>query len=627
MTETRNTEPNNINSNNQKTTEAVVETVDSAQDKRLSFENFSYLSRYATPVKKPVRAVLGREAEMKSLLASLSRVEVSNAILLGDPGSGKTMLVQGISMQDPERLYLEIDLSKMAASENGEDGAVQMASRLKGLFDDAERYRDEMAETDAVQARELVLFIDEFHLITQLSTAATEAIKPALADSGTRGIKIIAATTFGEFNDYVSDNQALVERLQRINVREPKRDVVISILKSMAKEYGVSQSILDRTIFDAIYDYSNRYIPANSQPRKSILILDAMIGWHKMFKVKLNKHLLADVIFESSGVNVAFDVDGRHIKKELNERVYDQKFAVDMIERRLQIAVADLHDKSRPMSSFLFTGPSGVGKTELAKGLANLLFGNEESIIRFDMSEYSMRDSVERFRTELTMRVWQQPYSIILFDEIEKAESSVTRLLLQVLDDARLTDKNNREVSFKNAYIILTTNAGQEIYRSIAQYVDSADGEKGLSEYTKIIRTSLINNESFSPELINRLDAIIPFAALKEDTMKKIIQRKLDNFIKEVKDKHGVRLVLHKDVLDYLVHENVDTDTNAGGARGIVRRMSTEVVSTVARFINTYPKEKNVGVIISGSMQYRNKNQLKSTAYVTVGTATSRTGR
>lgn len=577
-------------------------------------KNFSNLSKYATVLKPPSRQIIGRDAEIRSLLASLARAEVSNPILLGEPGSGKTALVQGASIVDKDhRIYLEVNIAKMAASEHGEDGAVQMASRLKALFDEAQAFRK------SVSSYELVLFIDEFHQIVNLSTAATEAIKPMLADSATRGVKVIAATTYGEFNQYISSNQALVERLQRINVREPNKDTVITILKNMAKKYDVSEAIINRSLYDDIYDFTNRYIPANSQPRKSILVLDAMIGWHKAYHTKMNKALLANVIYESSGINVAFNVNGREIERALNSRVYGQKHAVQMVERRLQIAVADLHDKSRPMTSFLFTGPTGVGKTEMAKGLANLIFGSEKALIRYDMSEYNTAESVDKFRTDLTMRVWAKPYSIILIDEIEKAHSDASRLLLQVLDDARLSDKNNREVSFANSYIVGTTNVGSEIYKQISNYNDDVDGSSGMYDYVKVIRAALINDETFPSELVNRFDSMIAFNDLKPETLNRIIRNKVGQLIREVYDKHNVTLTVTETIIDYLLYENIDKDTDAGGARGVIRRLNLELTSMVARYINIHPDEKKIAAKIEGKMASKSKTQLKSKAKIVVG--------
>lgn len=914
-------------------------------------KKYPFLSKYADFMLPPTRPVLGRERESRLLLASLNRAELSNAFLLGDAGSGKTMLVQGVSVIDSCRIYVEVDLAKMAASEKGEDGATQMASRVKGLFDDALKYKKdiekrnkELPEEEQISS-ELVLFIDEFHLLVQLSAAAAQAIKPILAESGRLGIKIIGATTFAEFHEFVEQDQALMQRLQRINIREPRKEVVIAILKSIAKAHGVYDDIYDKRLYEMIYEYSNRYVPADSQPRKSILMLDSMIGWYRTYpgEFKMDRHLLADVILDSTGVQVTFEIDGASIKSQLDNRVYSQTYATSAIEQRLQIAVADLHDKTRPISSFLFTGPTGVGKalrddelipvydrnkkvlykrngdlrvgdfvynkegkpvevtgvypqgeqkmykvilwdgreiicndnhlwtwsypyydgtldwkttslrdlinrgvkkyhpetdkqvpayvipmnkpvdrqayssdeepyiigltiarhsgcgvipnddvkdfdgvadvlgielkendayipvkykggsieqrwsliqgffdmcgfiednkdktlkfkskydrllddvrevlfslgissikeedtltirvfdkdkykffrvshnkkiadeiknnreyvkgltvegkpvekhldsigikdiveldskekmtcitvddedhlylagenyivthnTEMVKGMAELLFGEERAMIRFDMSEYALENSLDRFREELTNRVWNQSHAVVLFDEVEKANPAITRLMLQVLDDGRLTNAQGREVSFLNVYIVLTTNAGSEIYESIAHYSQDDEGAGGMAEYQKVIRRSLIANESFAPEIINRMNAIVPFQPLTNKTYERIILNKLRGIQEEVYRVHGIEVMIHPDVVGYLVYESFDIDTTSGGARGLVARMDSEVVSPLARYVNKHPDVKNVGIHIKGEMAYRNKNIRQSDAYVEVGT-------
>lgn len=545
-------------------------------------------------------------------------IKVSNPTHLYQVGTEhivthNTALVQATMLEDTRRLYLEVDPSRMLAYAKTPEN---MAATLKAFFDEAEQYY-------RCEKHELVLFIDEFHQIIQLSDAAVEAIKPVLAASGARGIRIIAATTYEEFHRYIANNIPLVERLQRINLNPPDKETTVLILSGMAERYGVADQFNDDRIFQQIYEYTQRYMPASSQPRKSILVLDSMVGWYRLTGKKMDRHLLADVLEESAGVNVAFKVDGAGIKKALDQKVFSQDLATTAVSKRLQLAVADLNDKSKPMASLLFTGSTGVGKTELVKQLSNLLFGdNQRHLIRFDMTEYSEDSSLQIFRSELTKRVWDRPHSVVLFDEVEKASQMVTRILLQVLDDGRLSDDNGREISFLNTYIVLTTNAGSEVYRDIAQYaVDDTGSGKQLKEYDKLIRRSIsttTGDNRFPPELLGRIDAIVPFQPLSLATQKKIVTKKLADLIKEIMVKHNTKVDISRRVLQYLIEDKGDTDSDAGGARGAVAKMTAEVTTEIAAFINAHPYDKHISVDVVGDLVSDDKTLRTSDAYIKV---------
>ena len=844
-----------------------------------------------------------------------------------------TALVQGISARDTDRIYLEVDLARMIAAM---PDANALAAALKLLFDQVEEYNKVSG------SKEVVLFMDEFHQIVQISAVAVEALKPLLADSGTRGIRVICATTYREFRENISKNQPLVERLQRINVPEPDKDTTVAILKGMAERYGVAESIWSDQIYDLIYEYTERYIPANAQPRKSLLVLDAMIGWHRLTGRPFNTKLLADVLYESEGVNVAFRVNAQDIKKDLDAKVFAQDYATTALARRLQICVADLNDHSKPMSSILMTGSTGVGKavrsssllptfennkdltkrhkrardiavgdylfdkcgrptkvigvfpqgeqevfrvkfsdgrhldvseshlwkvyrciggkpcghgevlttkelsesdthyaidaqgavewvatkpwidpyivgallgskienledicalpvdshivgrvaelwrdepygykkkaqlrncvrnqgipreyacgsvserwsliqglfdakgevrggklllcvdseplleqaqqvlwslgvgskavsledkhanalevlcssrhyvrfftmqskidaaltisdsgladedgyrylpivsveplgekddmvcfcvdndehlfqaenhivthnTETVKQLTNLLFDDERALIRMDMTEFANPDSLERFRDELTTRVWERPFSVVLLDEIEKACPEVTRLLLQVLDDARLSDRNGRETSFLNSYIIMTTNVASEVYKQIAQYRASDTGSsESMAGFEKVIRRSIestAGDNKFPPELLGRIDVIVPFQPLSDNTMKRIVISKLKKLHDEVLAKHNVEIQVKKDVVKYLVEDKLDTDSDSGGARAVVSKLEDEVTCPLAEFINSHPEEQSLQVAIEGDMATDNKDMRMGTAHVVI---------
>lgn len=523
-----------------------------------------------------------------------------------------TVLVQSCMEDDPARIYLEVDMAKMISDLSNPE---EMAARLKALFDEAEAF-------SKAEGREVVLFIDEFHQVVQLSSAAVEALKPLLAASGSRGIKVIAATTYDEFDAHIASNLPLVERLARINIPQTNRRVTIEILKAMAQKYGVDQGMISESLYEQIFDYTNRYVPASVQPRKSIRVLDAMVGRHRYLGEPMDKKLLATVLKVEFGVEVEINVDATAIKAELDKRVFSQDFATTSIARRLQLCVAGLNDPDKPQASLLFTGATGVGKTEITKQLAKILFGDDQRhLVRFDMSEWGRDDSVDLFREELARHVWATSHCVLLFDEIEKASPLVVRLLLQVLDDGRLSDKDGRQVSFLNTYIVLTTNAGSEIYRTIGEYnADDHGSEETMRDYEKIIETSIKSEDGgkFPPELLGRIDAIVPFQPLSRATLRKIMTKKLAEMITDVKRKHGIHVTVDGRVLEFLVEDEARSDSDSGGARDMVRRMQRFVTTEIAAFINEHPHERNIAVRIEGTLRSEDVSILKSDARVVV---------
>jgi ATP-dependent Clp protease ATP-binding subunit ClpC len=535
-----------------------------------------------------------------------------------------TALVQGSMKTDISRAYLEIDLSKMIADLGD---ANEMAVRIKALFEDTSK----LVEQTGI---EVVLFMDEFHLVVMLSTAAVEALKPMLADSGTRRIRVIAATTFTEFTDHIAANQPLVQRLQRININPPPKDAVVNILRSFAEKYEVSDKIRGTHLFEQIFEMSNKYIPANSQPRKSILLFDQMVGYYRVAledegnEAKFDIPLLHTVLYNSEGIKLNINVDAPTIKQRLDSKVFAQYLATSAVAMRLQICAADLHNKSKPMTSFLFTGATGVGKTELTKQLAEVMFDDPKRLIRFDMTEFALEDSLERFRAEVTARVWERPYSVLLFDEIEKANGVITRLLLQVLDDGRLIDRNNREVSFLNTYIVLTTNAASETYGVVAEYANAAgksDEEQiqTLRKYMKVIRRGIVEgtgSNRFPPELLGRIDAICPFMPLNDATQRKILARRMEKFKDEVYRLHGIDIRYdHDRILQYLLYDKLDMQADSGGARIVAAKFEEEIVTAVASLINRADGQfARLHITVEGTMAIEDKSTLESQAYIVV---------
>lgn len=589
-----------------------VDRADAAYVKAIT--PYDALSSWTAPLKRMERTLVGRDREIRSLMASFMRPELSNVILLGPAGSGKTAIVQGAMERDTRRIYLEVD---MAAMVDGLSNESEMGSRLARLFEDTSAFQKDYG-------REVVLFIDEIHKIVQKSPAAVEDLKPMLADSGTRGIRVVAATTYDEFREYIAPNQALVERLQRMNVPEADHDMTLAILRGMVERYKVRSDVKD-AILENIYTYTQRYIPANAQPRKSILVLDSMIGWHRSEDLPMDRHLLSDVIYEQEGVKVDMDVDPLSIRETLDSHVYAQRYATLSVAKRLQLCLAGLNNPNKPQATLLFSGSTGTGKTEMAKTLARTLFGDaHDSFIRFDMTEFSQPESVDRFRVNLTDAVWAHPFSVILLDEIEKACGEVTRLLLPVLDDGRLVDAHGREVTFVNAYIIMTTNAGSEIYRDLAQYEASDTGEgEILDRYMKLIRRSLSETSSgnrFPPELLGRIDTIVPFQPLSEHTLRRIVLIALARLRQKLQKTYDIDFDCHARVSDYIVKNRTTTDSDSGGARSALQVLETDVTSEVAAFINEHPGADEVFVWVHGEMASENKLEVKNRATIRVGT-------
>lgn len=573
-------------------------------------DGYECLKKWAMPLKRMERALVGRDAEKRSLMAAFCRPEVSNVILLGEAGSGKTAIVQGAMADDESRIYLEIDIAQILAD-------VGDPTRFGGAIS---RLFNEVMEAQSNIGPEIVLFIDEFHKIVQAAPSAVEDLKPLLADSGTRGVRVVAATTYTEFRQWVAPNQPLVERLQRINVSETDRKMTLRILRGMCERYGVD-GLVPANILDSIYVYTNRYIPANSQPRKSILVLDAMVGWHRAAGKPFDRKLLADVIYESEGVRIDAYVDPTTVKEKLDEVVLSQEYATSVVASRMQLCLAGLNNPDAPQSTMLFTGSSGVGKTLLAKRLADILFGDtQDSFILFDMAEYSQESSVDQFRIELTNDVWAHPFSVILLDEIEKAAPNVSRLLLSVLDDGRLNDSNGRVVSFTNAHIILTTNVGHEFYKGIAAYEASDTGSAGLVEkYASIIEESLKStSRSFPPELLGRIDEIVPFQPFSQATYDAIALTRLDEVRRMVYRKHGVRLTFNRRVGKYVTYDRAPLDADSGGARALNRVIEHEIVSPIATYINAHPNDLDVLVHVDGELKCENKRALTSNARIEV---------
>lgn len=557
-----------------------------------------------------MRKILGRDEMIHFILGDLDRPEIPNVAILGNAGVGKTALVRAVARQDTSAEYFEIDLSRMASSmQSNVNGSEEIGPRLKMLFDEVQQFERKFDI-------EIVLFMDEIHAIVQQSTAAVQALKPLLAESGRHNTKVIVATTLEEFNQYIKPDAALTQRLQPIMLEPPKSGTVKKILRSFHDKY-VPNAMISDNIYDEIIKYTNQYLPSEVQPRKSIRVLDGMVGQYNRFKTPLDEANLRNVLQKSFNISIDQHMDIKKIVEYLNNRVIDQKFATGAIINRLYMIITHLTDDSRPLGSFLFSGPTGVGKTELAKACANIVYGNDHRMIRFDMSEFARDDSVDSFRKSLSAMIWENPSSIVLLDEFEKASATCARLMLQVLDDAELTDQHGRPVSFKNSLIIMTTNGAAKVYQEFNQnnannqttklnasdeqlFDTSRTSQELITDYQQLIQRRLTADKSFPPELLGRINEIVPFNPLQGSTRRKITKLRLAEFSKLVEKNQNAKLHIDPKVIRLIADEKIDADTNAGGGRLINRRIDNMISGPIARFIALHPDVRNIAVTVVG---------------------------
>ena len=550
--------------------------------------------------------LVAKDDAIEALFATYEDPVVSNAILLAPPGTGKTTLMKGLAYQDKKHIYLEAELSEMIT---GLRDNAEMGSVVKNLF-------NEIAEFGKEYHVKIVIFVDEFHHLIDYSPVVAEAFKPVLAESGRRGLRLVVATTYEEFRRNIMPNQALTERLQRVSLPQPRYEDVMNALDSLAKEEKISVDRRMRELFDTIYNVTEQYMPAANQPRKSVLTFSRMIGYHRAHKRKFGYDLLAYTLRTGQNIEIDMRVDLNGMEEYMRANIFDQDEAVDSFTDSVAMSVMKMNEDDKPRGSWLLLGPTGVGKTELVKQAADYLFNDPNAFVRFDMTEYVNTDSVDRFRQLVTARLWEYPFSILLFDEIEKANGNVVRLLMQILDDGRLVDANDRVVNFSNAYIFGTSNLGSEIFESASQY-----GSKSRS-YERNVKKSITETSKdggFPPELVNRFDTIVPFNPLSRETMIKLLYAKARKLLNKFYKQHGVKVFIGPRVLDqYLGHDILDDDTEAGAGRQVNRVLRDYITKPVSTYIYYHPKERNIHVELSGETVYGNKGIIDSTAEIII---------
>lgn len=602
--------------------------------------------------------VIGRETEIKRLIQILSRRTKNNPCLIGEPGVGKTAVVEGLAQMIiegnvpetiAEKRVLTLDLSGMVAG-----------SKYRGEFE--ERIKKVIAEV--MEDGEVLLFIDEIHTIIGAGGAegaidASNILKPSLA----RGeLQLIGATTIEEYRKYIEKDSALERRFQPVTVEEPSEEEAIAILKGLRGRYEAHHhvTITDAALTAAV-KLSARYINDRFMPDKAIDVIDEAASkvrltafveppeikelekeiekledqkeaairdeayekagtikkkqekkkekidkirekWQKDKDTKkqvVDEEEIADVVSSWTKIPVRKLEEGesqrlKNLESILHERVIGQEEAVTAVAKAIRRGRVGLKDPKRPIGSFLFLGPTGVGKTELSKALAEAMFGTENALIRVDMSEYMEKHSVSKMigsppgyvgydeGGQLSEKVRRNPYSVILFDEIEKAHPDVFNILLQVLDDGHITDAQGRKIDFKNTVIIMTSNAGAESIISPKRLGFGAVADE-KADY-KVMKDRVMEEVKhlFKPEFINRIDEIIVFHPLNKGHMKDIVTIMLKEIMKRTKEQMNITLSVDEAAKEFLINKGYDEKY---GARPLRRTIQSSLEDRLAEEI------------------------------------------
>ncbi len=527
--------------------------------------------------------VVGREVELNRVELILSRMQKNNPILLGEPGVGKTAIVEALAQQIASdavparlrgcRLY-EVDLASMVAG-----------TQMRGEFE--QRMKDLMTQVEKLGPR-AILFVDESHTLvgagaSEGSLDAGNILKPALA----RGqLHLIGATTRAEYQKYIEKDPALSRRFQPVLVGEPTTAQAIEMIEGILARFEKHHDVtVSHEAVAAAVTLSNQYITDRFLPDKAVDLIDEACSSVAIANEKSGEERaviaedVAAVISEMTGIPLQKMMEPerkRLLRMEdvLHRRLINQDEAVEAVSNVVKRSRAGLKDPRKPNGSFIFAGPTGVGKTELARSLAEFLFDNEDALVRIDMSEYVEKESVSRLigappgyagyeeGGQLTEKVRFQPYSVVLFDEMEKAHPQVLNILLQVADAGCLTDGKGRMVNFRNTIVILTTNVGADLFYSGA--AASLSAERLKSEVTDMLVRAT------SPELINRMDAVIVFTPLTEDQVKKVIGLQLDSLGRRL-EVQGIALEVTEDAVACLAGEGYDPRMGARPARRLIQ--------------------------------------------------------
>lgn len=578
--------------------------------------------------------LIGRIKEVERVLQVLSRRNKNNPCLIGEAGVGKTAIVEGVAELFVRNLVPDTLKNKFIFS-------LDLTALLSGA-----KYRGDFEERvkacidEAVNAGNIILFIDEIHTIVGAGAAegaidAANIMKPQLA----RGeLQIIGATTFEEYRKSIEKDTALERRFQPVQIDEPDLKGCVEIMRGLKSKYESFHGVeIPDEMIDLSVSLAVRYISDRFLPDKAIDVLDEACACAKIrhnsglrksdsdfIKLKDKKFTIENLneIINGSAVVTEEDIlsvismktgiplnkitaedtiELSFLEKNLSERVIGHKYAVKKVTNAVCRAKSGLHDSEKPSASFMFVGSSGVGKTELAKALAECLFGSEKSLIRVDMSEYMEKHSVSKIigappgyagyddkNGSLCEKIRRSPYSLVLFDEIEKADTEVLNIMLQILDYGILTDSSGRKISFRNCIIIMTSNIG-------AGGKQLLGFEQSAQEDENIILDAV--RAHFTPEFVGRLDEIIVFHSLKTDDLTKISAKALDN-LKFRASALGIDLTYGEDVIKAVAQAK---ETDRYGARPIKRRVTDLIENELAKMIINSCIQKGDTVRISAT--------------------------
>ena len=554
--------------------------------------------------------VVGRQAEIERVVQILSRRKKNNPILIGEPGVGKSAIVEGLALRIESgetatltgKRIVSLDIASMVA---GTTYRGQFEERMKSVINELHKHP------------EIILFVDEIHTImgagnAQGSLDAANILKPALA----RGeVQCIGATTISEYRKSIEKDGALERRFQKVMVQPTSAEETYAVLTRISEMYGAFHHVqYTEEALHACVKLTDRYITDRFFPDKAIDAMDEAGAWKGSqakkqegdeTMVKVTEADVAFVVSRMSGVPVqrVAQAEGeqlRQMSEVIKQRVIGQDKAIDTIVKAIQRSRMGLRDPNKPIGTFFLLGPTGVGKTHLAQCLAEEMFGNRDAIVRFDMSEYIEKHTVSLLvgappgyiaheeGGKLTEAVRRKPYSIVLFDEIEKAHADIFNILLQVMDEGRLTDRQGRVVDFRNTIIIMTSNVGtrqlNEFGAGVGFNADEIDEKQSEHMLTKAL------NRTFPPEFVNRLDNVVVFHPLNDDALAQILTLELHP-LKLRLEAMGYKLQLTKKTKEQLLERSRDRKY---GARPLKRAIQTLIEDPITDILLSGKTENKI---------------------------------